>query len=162
MEWSRMMSRKARHAAEVELRAGSNYPDPFRARVQGRRKRALGDLFGLDQFGVNLTELPPGAQSALRHWHSHEDEFVYIIEGEVTLITDAGEERLGPGDCVGFKAGAADGHHLVNRGDAVVRYLEVGSRRLDMDRVAYPDDDLEARPDGSGRRCMTRKDGTPY
>jgi hypothetical protein len=82
MEWSRMMSRKARRAAEVEPRAGSNYPDPFRARVQGRRKRALGDLFGLDQFGVNLTELPPGALSALRHWHSHEDEFVYILEGE--------------------------------------------------------------------------------
>jgi uncharacterized cupin superfamily protein len=157
-----MSSRKARPAGEVEPRAGSNYPDPFRARVQGRRKRALGDLFGLDQFGVNLTELPPGAVSALRHWHSHEDELVYILEGEATLVTDAGEEVLRPGDCVGFKAGVADGHHLANRSDRVVRYIEVGSRRVAVDRVVYPDDDLEARPDGDGRRRMVRKDGTPY
>jgi uncharacterized cupin superfamily protein len=154
--------RKARPAAAVGPRTGSTYPDPFRARVGGRRKRALGDLFGLDQFGVNLTELPPGAASALRHWHSHEDELVYVLEGEATLITEAGEELLRPGDCVGFKAGMADGHHLANRSDRVVRYLEVGSRRLDLDRVVYPDDDLEARPDGQGRRRMVHKDGTPY
>ena len=137
------MSRKARRAAEVAPRIGSSYPDPFRARVQGRLKRPLGDLFGLDQFGVNLTELSPGAMSALRHWHSHEDELVYILEGEVTLITDAGEEILRPGDCVGFEAGVADAHHLVNRSGGVVRYLEV-------------------RPDGSRRRRMTHKDGRPY
>jgi uncharacterized cupin superfamily protein len=157
-----MSSRKARRAAEAEPRIGSTYPEPLRPRVQGRIKRALGDLFGLDQFGLNLTELPPGAFSALRHWHSHEDEFVYVLEGEVTLITDAGEEVLRPGDCVGFKAGVADGHHLTNRTNGPVRYLEVGSRRLDADRVVYPDDDLEARPDGSGRRRMVHKDGTPY
>ena len=157
-----MSSRKARRVAEVEPRIGSSYPEPLRARVQGRIKRALGDLFGLDQFGVNLTELAPGASSALRHWHSDEDEFVYVLEGEVTLITDASEEVLRPGDCVGFKAGVVDGHHLTNRTDRPVRYLEVGSRRLDADRVVYPDDDLEARPDGSGRRRMVHKDGTPY
>jgi uncharacterized cupin superfamily protein len=109
--------RKAWPAAAVEPRTGSTYPDRFRGRVGGRRKRALGDLFGLDQFGVNLTELPPGAASALRHWHSHEDELVYVLEGEATLITGAGEELLRPGDCVGFKAGTADGHHLANRSD---------------------------------------------
>ena len=156
-----MRTRKARRAAEVEPRVGTNYPAEFHARVQGRAKRALGDLFGLDQFGVNLTELPPGVQSALRHWHSHEDEFVYILEGEATLITDAGEEVLTAGDCVGFKAGVADGHHLVNRTDRPVRYLEVGSRRIEVDRVVYPDDDLAVQPDGTGKRRMTRKDGTP-
>ena len=156
-----MTSRKARRAAEVEPRVGTNYPDEFRARIQGRAKRALGDLFGLDQFGVNLTELLPGAYSALRHWHSHEDELVYVLDGEITLVTDAGEEVLRSGDVVGFKAGVADGHHLVNRTDRPVRYLEVGSRRIEVDRVTYPDDDLDVRPDGTGKRRMTRKDGTP-
>jgi uncharacterized cupin superfamily protein len=155
-------SHKARCAADVAPRVGSNYPEPFRARVKDRVKRALGDLFGLDQFGVNLTELPPGAVSALRHWHSHEDEFVYILEGEATLITEAGEEVLRPGDCVGFKANTADGHNLVNRSARPVRYLEVGSRRIEVDRVVYPDDDLETRPDGEPRRRMVHKDGTPY
>ena len=157
-----MRSGKARRAADVAPRVGSNYPEPFRARVKDRVKRALGDLFGLDQFGVNLTELPPGAVSALRHWHSHEDEFVYILEGEATLITEAGEEVLRPGDCVGFKAGTDDGHNLVNRSDRPIRYLEVGSRRIDVDRVVYPDDDLDVRPDGGPRRRVFHKDGTPY
>jgi uncharacterized cupin superfamily protein len=155
-------SRKARRAADAEPRTGTNYPEPFRARVEGRTKRALGDLFGLDQFGVNLTELQPGAFSALRHWHSHEDELVYVLEGEVALVTDEGEETLRPGDCVGFKAGAPVGHHLVNRTSLPARYLEIGSRRLEVDLVVYPHDDLEVRPDGSGRRRMVRKDGTPY
>jgi len=88
-------SRKARPAADAEPRTGTNYPEPFRARVEGRTKRALGDLFGLDQFGMNLTELQPGAFSALRHWHSHEDEMVYVLEGEVTLITDEAKKRCG-------------------------------------------------------------------
>jgi uncharacterized cupin superfamily protein len=157
-----MTARKARRAAEVEPRIGTNYPEPFRARVAGRAKRALGDLFGLDQFGVNLTELAPGASSALRHWHSDEDELVYILDGEIMLITDAGEEVLRPGDVVGFKAGVADGHHLVNRTDKPVRYLEIGSRRLEVDRAFYPDDDLEVRPDGTKRRRLFHKDGTPY
>jgi uncharacterized cupin superfamily protein len=156
-----MAIRKACRAAEVEPRIGTNYPAEFHARIQGRAKRALGDLFGLDQFGVNLTELAPGAYSALRHWHSHEDELVYVLDGEITLITDAGEEVLQPGDVVGFKAGVADGHHLVNRTDRPVRYLEVGSRRVEVDRAVYPDDDLAVQPDGTGKRRMTRKDGTP-
>ena len=157
-----MARRKARTAAEVEPRTSTNYPEQYRARIQGRAKRALGDLFGLDQFGVNLTELAPGAYSALRHWHSHEDELVYILEGEPTLITDAGQEVLNAGDCVGFKAGVADGHHLVNRTDKPVRYLEIGSRRVEIDAAFYPDDDMEVRPDGSNRRRMVRKDGTPW
>jgi uncharacterized cupin superfamily protein len=156
-----MTTRKARRAAEVEPRSGTNYPAEFHARIRGRAKRALGDLFGLDQFGVNLTELAPGAHSALRHWHSHEDELVYVLEGEITLVTDAGEELLRPGDVVGFKAGDPDGHHLVNRTDRPVRYLEVGSRRIEVDRAVYPDDDLAVQPDGTGKRRMTRKDGTP-
>jgi uncharacterized cupin superfamily protein len=156
-----MTSRKARRAAEAEARVGTNYPAEFHARIRGRAKRALGDLFGLDQFGVNLTELAPGAQSALRHWHSHEDELVYVLEGEITLITGAGEEVLRPGDVVGFKAGVANGHHLVNRSERPVRYLEIGSRRIEVDRAVYPDDDLAVQPDGTGKRRMTRKDGTP-
>jgi uncharacterized cupin superfamily protein len=153
---------KGRRAADVEPRTGTNYPAELRGRVNGRLKRALGDLFGLDQFGANLTELPPGVHSALRHWHSHEDEFVYILEGEATLVTSAGEEVLRPGDCTGFKAGVADGHYLVNRTDRPVRYIEIGSRRLDVDRVTYPDDDLAAAPNGRGGRLMTRRDGSPF
>ena len=156
------MARRSRRAGEVEPRVGvTNYPPPFDARVRGRSRRVLGNLFGLDQFGVNLTELAPGAQSALRHWHSAEDEFVYVLSGEVTLVTDVGEELLGPGDCVGFKAGEPDGHHLINRSDEPVTYLEIGSRRTGQDRVVYPDDDLEVRPDENGRRRFVRKDGTP-
>ena len=152
---------KARRATEVEPRTTTNYPNEFRPRIAGRAKRALGDLFGLDQFGVNLTELAPGAFSALRHWHSHEDELVYVLEGEITLICNAGEEVLRPGDVVGFKAGVADGHHLVNRSERPVRYLEVGSRRIQVDRVTYPDDDLAVQPDGESGRRMTRRDGAP-
>ena len=157
-----MTGRKARRAAEVEGSRTSNYPDMFKARVGGRAKRKLGDQFGLDQFGVNLTELAPGAMSALRHWHTQEDEFVYILEGDVTLITDAGEEVLRPGDCMGFKAGIRDGHHLVNRSSQPVRYIEVGSRRPESDAAFYPDDDIEVRPDGTVKRRFFRKDGTPY
>jgi uncharacterized cupin superfamily protein len=157
-----MPSRKGRAALDAEPRTSTNYPDEFRDRIQGRVKRALGDLFGLDQFGVNLTELAPGAWSALRHWHSHEDELVYVLDGEIVLITDAGEEVLSPGDCVGFRAGTADGHHLVNRTAQPVRYLEIGSRRPQDDWVMYPDEDLEVRPNGSGKRRFVRKDGTPF
>jgi uncharacterized cupin superfamily protein len=157
-----MTERKARRAVDIEASTSSNYPEAFKARLGGRSKRKLGDPFGLDQFGVNLTELAPGAMSALRHWHTHEDEFVYILEGEVTLITDAGDEVLRPGDCMGFKAGVRDGHHLVNRTPRPVRYIEVGSRRPGSDEVSYPDDDIEVRPDGTVKRRFFRKDGTPY
>ena len=106
----------------------SNYPEPFFSRMGKRVKRPLGDLFGLGNFGVNLTTLEPGAMSALRHWHKHEDEFVFVIDGEVTLITDAGEEVLGPGMAATFPAGEPNGHHLVNRSSAPATFLEVGTR----------------------------------
>lgn len=138
----------------------SAYPPPFAARMQGREKRALGDVFGLADFGVNLTYLLPGAVSALRHAHTVQDEFVYILEGTPVLITNAGETPLAPGMCAGFRAGTGDAHQLVNRSDTPVVYLEVGSRTAG-DRVTYPDDDLEAvRVDDAWR--FLHKDGTPW
>ncbi|HYV58349.1 MAG TPA: cupin domain-containing protein [Candidatus Nitrosopolaris sp.] len=137
---------------------GSAYPESLRARLGTRGKRPLGTVLGLTHFGVNLTRLAPGACSALRHWHSHEDEFVYVLEGEVTLVTDAGEQVLGAGMAAGFAAGLADGHHLINRTDRPALYLEVGDRSPD-DEVRYPDDDLVlARRDGVFRRTS----GEPY
>ena len=138
----------------------SIYPAPFAAMMQGRQKRVLGDLFGLQNFGVNLTELAPGALSALRHHHHTQDEFIYILEGTLTLITDAGETLLGPGMCAGFAAGNGDGHQLINRSDAVVRYLEVGDRSAG-DAVEYPDNDLRA-DFVAGQWRFSHKDGTPY
>jgi uncharacterized cupin superfamily protein len=136
------------------------YPEPFAARVAGRERRRLGDAFGLQNFGVNLTRMKPGALSALRHSHTGQDEFVYILEGEPTLVTNAGETPLKPGDCAGFKAGSGDAHHLVNRSAADVVYLEIGDRS-EGDGVTYPDDDLElVVVDGAFR--AQHKDGTPY
>jgi uncharacterized cupin superfamily protein len=139
----------------------TNYPEPFASRMRGREKRPLGDAFGLTNFGVNLTRLAPGAISALRHAHTKQDEFVYILEGHPTLVTDAGETALAPGMCAGFKAGTGDGHHLVNRSAQDVVYLEVGDR-TPGDQGTYPDDDLRAvlGPDGKWR--FTHKDGRPY
>lgn len=138
----------------------SNYPEPFASRMQGRSKRPLGDVFGLTNFGVNLTQLAPGAISALRHAHSRQDEFVYILQGHPVLITDAGETALSPGMCAGFKAGSGDAHHLVNRSGEHVVYLEIGDRSAG-DSGSYPDDDLQAAlTDGKWR--FSRKDGTPY
>jgi len=148
-------------AAEAPPRAkASNYPEPLASRVVGRLKRPLGDLFGLTNFGVNLTRLAPGAISAFRHAHMKQDEFVYILEGRPTLVTDAGRTALKPGMCAGFKAGTGDGHHLVNETAEDVVYLEVGDR-TPGDAAAYPDDDLAA---GfvEGKWRFTRKDGTPY
>jgi uncharacterized cupin superfamily protein len=142
-------------------RKASNYPEPFASRMAGREKRPLGDLFGLSKFGVNLTRLAPGAVSALRHAHSTQDEFVYILEGEAVLRTDEGETRLQPGMCAGFRHGSGNGHHLLNRTASDVLYLEVGDRSPG-DTATYPDDDLEARLDARGKWVFTRKDGTPY
>jgi uncharacterized cupin superfamily protein len=139
---------------------GSNYPDVFKPRVAGRLKRRLGDALGLKNFGVNLTTLKPGAASALRHWHLTQDEFVYILEGELVLVTDAGEQRLTAGMAAGFRGGKADGHHLVNRSSHDAVYLEVGDRNPG-DGAAYPDDDLEARAVDGGWQ-FTHKDGRPY
>ena len=138
----------------------SNYPEPFASRMAGREKRPLGDLFGLTNFGVNLTRLAPGAQSALRHAHTKQDEFVYILQGNPTLHTDKGPTRLAPGMCAGFKAGTGNGHCLVNETQHDVVYLEVGDR-TPGDEGSYPDDDLKAvMVDGKWK--FTHKDGSPY
>jgi uncharacterized cupin superfamily protein len=138
----------------------SNYPEPFASRMAGRTKRQLGDVFGLSNFGVNLTRLEPGAMSALRHAHTLQDEFIYILEGTPTLVTDAGETQLAPGMCAGFKAGEGGGHQLVNRGTGVAVYLEVGDR-TPGDTVSYPDDDIEAYLE-DGVWKFRRKNGQPY
>jgi len=146
--------------AAVPPRMSSNYPEPYRSRVATRAKRALGNALGLKNFGVNLTTIPPGGQSALRHWHATQDEFVYILSGELVLVTDAGEQRLTAGAAAGFPAGAADAHHLVNRSAHDAVYLEVGDRTAG-DTVTYPDDDLEARMH-EGAWKFFRKDGSAY
>lgn len=146
-------------AAPLRTRA-SSYPEPFASRMAGREKRPLGDLFGLRQFGVNLTTIHPGAVSALRHAHTRQDEFVHVLEGRLVLITDDGETELEPGMCVGFAAGTGTAHQLVNRSSLPATVLEVGDRSAG-DAVSYPDDDLEARYVG-GRWIFQRKDGTPY
>ena len=149
-------------AAQAALRTKpTNYPEPFASRMAGREKRPLGDLFGLSNFGVNLTRLIPGAISALRHAHSRQDEFVYILEGRPVLVTDAGETQLAPGMCAGFKAGTGDGHHLRNRTNTDVVYLEVGDRTAG-DAGSYPDDDIQAVLGPDGKWKFTHKDGTPY
>jgi len=138
------------------------FPPEMVAKVASRRdKRPLGDLFGLTNFGVNLTTLAPGGQSALRHAHGKQDEFVYIIEGEATLITDSGETLLKPGMCAGFKAGTGDAHHLVNRSKKDVVFLEVGDRSAG-DLVSYPDDDVAGVFGSDGKFKFSKKDGTPY
>ena len=149
---------RALAAAAQPARTSTNYPPEFAARVAGRRKQALGDPFGLVNFGVNRVVLPPGVQSAVRHRHLVQDEFVYVLAGEVTLVDDDGERTITPGMCVGFRHGGP-AHHLINRstGDAV--YLEVGDR-LPGDSAEYPDDDLKAVWAGSGWH-FTRRDGTP-
>ena len=148
-------------AADAPARAkSSNYPEPFFARVAGRIKRPLGDIFGLKNFGVNLTRLHPGSMSALRHSHEKQDEFVYILEGRPTLITDAGRTALRPGMCAGFQAGTGDGHHLVNETAEDVVYLEIGDR-TPGESASYPDDDLALRTI-DGRMRFSHKDGTPY
>jgi uncharacterized cupin superfamily protein len=146
--------------AELPARTGSSYPEQFRARVVPREKRALGDAAGLTRIGVNHTVLYPGAESALRHWHTHEDEFIWVLEGELVLRTDAGEQVLAAGMGVGFPAGRADGHQLVNRGTAPAVYLEI-SNRDGADQVFYPDEDLLWNPPGAPDR-FTRRDGSPY
>jgi len=142
----------------IPQRTGSSYPAPFDQKAAGRIRQRLGDAGGLTQFGVNLLQLPPGAWSSQRHWHSAEDEFVYVISGEVVLVTDKGEEVLHAGDCAAFPRNAPDGHHLINKGDTVVVCLEVGTR-MEHDFTRYPDIDMVFDP---RENCYTHKDGTPY
>src|SRR5580658_8175397 len=146
--------------AKLRVYDGTDYPEPFRKVVAGRARKRLGLAAGLDQFGVNLTTLKPGAASALRHWHEREDELVYILEGEVVLIEDGGETVLKPGDAAGFKASVRNGHHLVNKSGRDAVYLEIGTRSK-YERADYPDDDLIVIRDESGGR-FTHKDGKPY
>ena len=149
-------------AAEAPLRAkASNYPEPFASRTAGREKRPLGNVFGLSNFGVNLTRLAPGSVSALRHTHSRQDEFIYILTGHPLLVTDDSETSLSPGMCAGFKAGTGNGHQLVNRTNEEVVYLEIGDRSTG-DGVSYPDDDIQAVLGKDGQWQFVHKDGTPY
>jgi uncharacterized cupin superfamily protein len=145
---------------DVVARAGASYPDAFKPICAERYKRRIGDHAGLSNFGVNLVTLKPGAGSALRHCHSRQDEFVYILTGTATLVTDAGETPIGPGQCAGFPAGEGNGHMLANNTDTDVVYLEVGDRTAG-DAVTYPDVDLAGTFTGSGF-TFTRKNGEPY
>ncbi|MBE9049621.1 cupin domain-containing protein [Nostocales cyanobacterium LEGE 11386] len=145
----------------VPSRRTSNYPEEFKPLVMGRVKQALGNAAGLKNFGVNLVTLAPGSCSALRHWHTKQDEFIYVIEGEVTLITNAGAQILTPGMMAGFPSGEEDGHQLVNRSSEVVVYLEIGDRTPE-DEVYYPDDDLIAKASTDGHHIFTHKDGALY
>lgn len=146
--------------SKATVRTATVYPPPLDKVTVGREKTVLGSVAGLTQFGVNLTRLRPGAASALRHWHENEDEFVYVLEGEIMLIEDGGETLLKPGDCAGFKAGVPNGHHLVNKSPRDALYLEIGTR-APTERAHYPDNDLQFFRDGT-RISMTRKSGEPY
>jgi uncharacterized cupin superfamily protein len=138
---------------------GSRYPQPYDEPCRGRTRQRAGDAAGLTQFGVNLTRLPPGCWSSQRHWHAAEDEFVFVVEGEVVLVTEEGEETLRVGECAGFKAGVPDGHHLQNRSPRDALVLEIGTRRPQEEEVIYPDIDLKIPRGASG---YTHNDGTPY
>ena len=154
------LKKPALDPVNLKPRIGASYPAQFQALCAAREKRALGDPLGLTNFGVNLVTLKPGSGSAERHWHSRQDELVYVLEGELPLITDAGEQVLGPGMVAGFPAGVADGHQVVNKGTSDARYLEIGDRTAG-DEVAYPDIDLAGKSvDGAFR--FFAKDGTPY
>lgn len=152
-------------AADAPLRTRPTlYPAPvaamLAARLAGRHKRPLGDLFGLQNFGINLTRLEPGAVSSLRHAHALQDEFVYVLQGCPTLLTNAGRNRLSPGMCAGFPAGTGNAHTLHNETAEDVVYLEIGDR-TSGDQVTYPDDDLHAQFN-DGQWTFSHKDGTPY
>lgn len=148
-------------AAEVAPHGrASVYPEPFASQMAGREKRRLGDFFGLTNFGINLTRLAPNAVSALRHAHSRQDEFLYVLEGRPTLVTDDGSIALSPGMCAGFRAGGGNANHLINQTDEDVVYLEIGDR-TPGDQVVYPDDDLQALMVGDEWQFV-HKDGTPY
>jgi uncharacterized cupin superfamily protein len=144
----------------LPMRSGTVYPEPFAAVVDGRSWQALGAAAGLTQFGVNLMRLKPGAASSARHWHEQEDEFVYVLGGELVLVEDEGETIVRPGDAAAFKAGVANGHHFINRTDRDAVFLVVGTRAR-QDRCHYPDIDLVHEQDGDRYR-LTHKSGAPY
>ena len=154
------MMKKRIDVAELAPVVGTLYPPPFDAPCRARERTRLGDAAGLTQFGVNLCRLPPGAWSSQRHWHTSGDEFVYVLSGEVVLVTDAGEEVLRAGDSAGFPANDANGHCFQNRSDREVQILEIGTR-VPGDIAYYPDIDMVAPADGKPA-AYTRRDGTPY
>lgn len=145
---------------KLEKLVGTLYPSPFDEPCRARERTRLGDAAGLTQYGVNLLRLPPGAWSSQRHWHIAQDEFIYVLSGEVTLVTDGGEEVLRAGDCAGFKANDPDGHCLQNRSDKDAQVLEVGTR-ITGDAAHYSDIDMVAPAGGTPAR-YTHRDGTPY
>ena len=151
----------ALNPSTLSPRTSSGYPEVFRARVTPREKRALGDALGLTRFGVNLTTLYPGKESSMRHYHAREDEFIFVLEGEVVLRTDEGEQVLTAGMCAGFPAGTTNGHQLVNRGAHPARYLEIGNRDP-SDSSGYSDVDLASRKNADGVWVFTRRDGSSY
>jgi uncharacterized cupin superfamily protein len=146
---------------DVEPITGSGYPDIYKVRVLPRQRRALGDALGLTKIGVNLTTLEPGKESSMRHWHTAEDEFIYVVSGEVVLRTDAGEQTLAAGQCAGFKAGTPDGHQLLNRTSTTAVYLAISNRDEDNDRGFYPDVDLLMSPPHAPGQ-FTRRDGSLF
>ena len=145
--------------SQTQTRKGSGYPAPYDEPCRERFRHVLGDAAGLTQFGVNLLRLPPGCWSSQRHWHVGEDEFTYVLQGEVVLVTNSGEEIFRAGDCAGFKAGVADGHHFQNRSDQVAVLLEIGTRDPKGDQAFYPDIDLVL---PGGDKGYAHRDGTPY
>jgi len=146
------------NVSAVPVRVGTGYPEPFNAACAGRTRKRLGDAGGLTAFGVNLMTLPPGKWSSQRHWHSHEDEFVYVLEGELTLVENDGETVLNAGDCAAFPKGNGNGHHLQNRSSSAAVYLEVGSRHPDDLTTCTDVNIMSSNRDGR----FVHKDGTPY
>jgi len=154
------LNKPALDPQSLEPRTGSGYPEPYRSRVLPREKRQLGNALGLVKIGINQTTLPPGKESSMRHWHTHEEEFIYVLSGEVVLRTDAGEQTLTAGMCAGFPLGSSDGHQLVNRSATPAVYLEISNRDA-ADRAFYPDVDLQY--NGANAEVMfTRKDGSRF
>jgi uncharacterized cupin superfamily protein len=146
--------------AALGIDTATNYPEPYRQAVAGRRRKRLGNAVGLTQFGVNLTTLTPGAWSSQRHWHETEDELIYMLEGELVLCEDGGETVLKPGDAAGWKANVADGHCLINRSERDAVFLEIGTRSVN-ERAFYPDIDMQVKRDASGARYL-HKSGESY
>ncbi len=145
--------------AAIPEKTGSAYPAPYDEPCVARSWRSIGEAAGLTSLGVNLARIPPGSWSSQRHWHSHEDECVWVVEGEVVLVTNSGEETLRAGECAAFRAGDADGHHLINRGERDVVLLQISSRDKENDRCDYPDLDMIAEP---GEPFYRRREGTRY
>jgi uncharacterized cupin superfamily protein len=159
----RTLTKPALNPRAVTPQTSSGYPEPYRSRVVPRERRRIGDALGLTKIGVNLTTLAPGKESSMRHWHTHEDEFIYIVAGEVVLRTDAGEQALSAGMCAGFAAGVANGHQLINRSGTPAVYLEISNRVQPGDTTYYSDADVDLvwnGPLAPGR--YARRDGSAF